>query len=65
MRPLLLSDLAARSAVAASDLARTLGNGAGEGPVTIAHVVAAARERVAAIAGVGLEAVKVDVRIEY
>jgi hypothetical protein len=32
---------------------------------TISHVMAATRERVAAIAGVRLEAVKLDVKIEY
>ena len=61
-----LGDLAERSARVSMELSRSLGdNGAGGEPATIANVVAAARERVAAIAGVGLEAVKVDVRIEY
>ena len=37
-------------------------NGAGE---TISNIMAATRQRVAAVAGVRLEAVKLDVRIEY
>lgn len=42
-----------------------LGAAAAEAPMTIANVVAAARQRVAQIAGVSPDAVKVDVRIEY
>ena len=37
----------------------------GEGPSTIAEVVAWARTRVAHLAGVRADAVKLDLRIEY